>query len=275
MRIIPFWTRQLRTLSKVLILSSQTLSNTRVAYVLWWSWCHAFASVFRFLHLVSTIFDISRPQFAHSIESHKFLCQARALLLPFPQGGKVSASMLIYYFSSHPAAFGFHASFNLIPFWILPIRGQISLSHFQTGISAAADATLDTEQLISHTRTAPFDTVTSTGFWWWSDCSFINAWMTKIYKIVDSSVSKQIGNMAYIAVLPISLIVLPSNIMKSQLPSFSFFTVLRIPFLLVRLAWTVMQSGQWHRLQQYSIGLSQSSTSIRRCWSQAKGWVMV
>ena len=36
-----------------------------------------------------------------------------------------------------------------------------SLSDFQTGIGAAAHTTLDTEQLISHTRTALVDTLTS------------------------------------------------------------------------------------------------------------------
>ena len=36
-----------------------------------------------------------------------------------------------------------------------------SLSDFQTGIIAAAPATLDTEQLISHTRTAVVDTIAS------------------------------------------------------------------------------------------------------------------
>ena len=42
---------------------------------------------------------------------------------------------------------------------MLPIRGLISLSDLQTGIVAAIHATSDTEQLISHTKTALVDTI--------------------------------------------------------------------------------------------------------------------
>ena len=43
------------------------------------------------------------------------------------------------------------------------MRTDQTLSDFQTGISAASPAILDTEQLISHTRTALVDTIASTG----------------------------------------------------------------------------------------------------------------
>ena len=63
-----------------------------------------------FLHLVSTISDNSKLQLAPSICTCKLWCQARALLAPVSLATKMSASKLIRYFSSHPAAFGFQAS---------------------------------------------------------------------------------------------------------------------------------------------------------------------
>ena len=63
-----------------------------------------------FLHLISTLSDNSILQLAPSIRSHKLWCQARALLAPVPLATKMSASKLICYFSSHPAAFRFQSS---------------------------------------------------------------------------------------------------------------------------------------------------------------------
>ena len=60
-----------------------------------------------FLHSVSTISDTSKLQLSPSIHTHKLWCQARALLAPVSLATKMSASKLIHYFSSHPAAFGF------------------------------------------------------------------------------------------------------------------------------------------------------------------------
>ena len=51
-----------------------------------------------FLDLVPTISDNSRVQLVTSTKSHKLWCQVRALLLPVPQAGKMSASKLICYF---------------------------------------------------------------------------------------------------------------------------------------------------------------------------------
>ena len=61
-----------------------------------------------FLHSVSTLSDNSKLQLGPSIHTHK-LCQARALPAPVSLTTKMSASKLIHYFSSHPAAFGFQA----------------------------------------------------------------------------------------------------------------------------------------------------------------------
>ena len=74
-----------------------------------------------FLHLVSTLSDNSKLQLAPSIPTHKLWCQARAPLAPVSLATKMSASKLIHYFSSHPAAFGFCNSFLIsrLPWLIL------------------------------------------------------------------------------------------------------------------------------------------------------------
>ena len=76
---------------------------------------------------------------------------------------KMSASKLICYFSSHPAAFGFWASTALdnISLNSANRKADQSLSDFQTGIHATAHATLDTEQLISHLQVALVDSLSS------------------------------------------------------------------------------------------------------------------
>ena len=75
----------------------------------------------------------------------------------------MSASKLIRYFSSHPAAFGFWASTppDNISLNLANREVDQSLSDFQTGVGAAAHATLDTEQLISHLQVALVDTLSS------------------------------------------------------------------------------------------------------------------
>ena len=75
----------------------------------------------------------------------------------------MSASKLIHYFSSHPAAFGFQSSTPWDKITLTSANGKVgqSLSDFQTGVGAAAHATLDAEQLISHLRVALLDTLSS------------------------------------------------------------------------------------------------------------------
>ena len=114
-----------------------------------------------FLHLVSTIFHTSKPQLAPSIRSHKFWYQARVLLAPVPLAAKMSTSKFIFYFSSHPAAFGFQSSTQPDNIILTPVnrKADQSLSDFQTDICAAAHATLNTEQVISHLRAALIHTI--------------------------------------------------------------------------------------------------------------------
>ena len=116
-----------------------------------------------FLHLVSTLSDNSKLQLAPSIHTCKLWCQARALLAPVSLATKMSASKLICYFSSHLAAFGFWACTppDNISLNSANRKADQSLSDFQTGIGAAAHATLDTEQLISHLQVALVETLSS------------------------------------------------------------------------------------------------------------------
>ena len=76
---------------------------------------------------------------------------------------KMSASKLIHYFSFHPVAFGFWASTPQDNISLNSANRKVdqSLSDFQTGLGAAAHATLDTEQLISHLQVALVDTLSS------------------------------------------------------------------------------------------------------------------
>ena len=98
-----------------------------------------------FLHLVSTLSDNSKLQHAPSIQTHKSWCKTRALLAPVLLATKMSASKLIHYFSSHPASFGFQASTppDNITLNSDNRKADQSLSDFQTGVGAAAHATLD------------------------------------------------------------------------------------------------------------------------------------
>ena len=82
--------------------------------------------------------------------------------MPVPMAGRMTSSKLICYFFSYPVAFGFWSS-PADNITINPANRKMdqSLSDFQTGICVAAHATLDTEQLISHIRTALVDTTAS------------------------------------------------------------------------------------------------------------------
>ena len=83
-----------------------------------------------------------------------------------------------------------------------------------------------------------------------SDCSFRSAWLAKIHDIADSAVSKQVGNMAHIlAYLFNSAFRQCYKVWPSQ---FQFFTILRIPFLLVRLVCMVLSTSCWYRLTNNS-----------------------
>ena len=110
-----------------------------------------------FLCLVSTLSDNSKLQLAPSIRSHKLWCQARALLAHVPLATKMSASKLIHYFSSHPAAFRLWSLAPLDNFTLTSANRKVdqSLSDLQIGFGAAAYATLDTVQLNLLSQSCP------------------------------------------------------------------------------------------------------------------------
>ena len=71
--------------------------------------------------------------------------------------------------------------------------------NFKTGISAAAHAILETEQLISHTRTAVIDTIYNVlrkGEV--IPISKIHELLTKVHDILDGAASKWVGDTAHI-----------------------------------------------------------------------------
>ena len=147
-----------------------------------------------FLCSVSTLSDNSKPQIAPSIRCHKLWCQARALLAPVPLATKMSASKLIHYFSSHSTAFRF---WSLTPLDNITLtsanrKADQSLSDLQTGVGAAAHATLNTEQLVSHLTVALFDTLSSLpnsegGI---IPVSEVHELLLKVHDILDNAVSK-------------------------------------------------------------------------------------
>ena len=179
---------------------------------------------FGFLHPGSTLSDPSKLQLAPSIRSCKLWCQARPLLALVPLATKMSASELSCYFSSHPAAFWFQFSTPPDNITLNPAnrKADQSLSEFQTGIGAAAHATLDMEQLISHLilreelYLCPKSWITYQGSWHSGQCCVQMSWELSLY-------------------FSTFFILHPGSIVRSGLHSSPFFIVLRM-FLLMRLA---------------------------------------
>ena len=105
----------------------------------------AFYSLFRVLCSVRIISGNSSLQLAPRIKPHELWCQAMVLILSVPLSRKMSVCKLIHYFSSHPEAFGFQASWPPDNITLNPStkRTDQILSNLQTGIGAAAHPTLD------------------------------------------------------------------------------------------------------------------------------------
>ena len=155
-----------------------------------------------FLCLISTLSDDSKLQLAPSIHTCILWCQARALLAPVSLDTKMSASKLICYFSSHPAAFGFQASTPPDNISLNSANRKVdqSLSDFQTGLGATAHATLDTEQFISHLQVALVNTFSllpeAEGDV--TPVSEVHELFLWIHGILDKVVSKRVRNSACI-----------------------------------------------------------------------------
>ena len=150
------------------------------------------------IHLRHRISDNSKPQLAPSIHTCKLWCQARALLTPVSLATKMSASKLIHYFSSHPAAFGSRASTPPDNISLNSANRKVdqSLSDFQTGLDATAYATLDIEQLISRLQVALVDTLSSLPEAEGDviPVSEVRELPLQIHGILDKAASKQVGN---------------------------------------------------------------------------------
>ena len=244
-RLTPFWNKQLKNFSMVMILSLLTLSTH-------WNWTPFDEAdtvpSSGFLHFISTISDNSGQQYVPCIKSHILSCQARALLLPVLLAGTMLMYKLINYFPVIQQHLVSRLLYHLITsLRILPISRLISLCDFQTCI--AAYVTLDTEQLISHTKAALVDIITSL---WGSDGMVIAA--SEVHELPSKFMvfwSVLCLNRLVIQIVfwHIFLIWLPESAMNSGLHSFPFFTTLRVLFLLVRLAFMVTSMGLWHRIE--------------------------
>ena len=155
MSITPFWTRLLITSCRVSILQSLTVNLPE--FEASFDEADAVPSSVSSGFLCSVIFLIILD---HSLLLASNLVNYGArlgvLLLLVPQAGKMSASKLIKYFSSHPAAVGFQAFLPPDNITQNPAnkRPDQCPSDFHTGTGVAAHVTLDTEHLISHTRSA-------------------------------------------------------------------------------------------------------------------------
>ena len=113
-----------------------------------------------------------------------------------------------------------------------------------------AYATLDTEQLVSNTRTAVVNTIASLQD---SDGGVIPVQevlelLTKIWHILDNAVSKWVGNKLIFKTF--FLILFSASVMKSGLCSIPFFTFSRTLFLLVKLAFMAALIALWHRFSK-------------------------
>ena len=207
-----------------------------------------------FLHSVSTLSDNSKLQPASNIHTRKLWCQARALLAPV----SLTTKMLIRYFSSHPAVFGFQASTppDNISLNSANRKVDLSLSDFQTGVGAMAHATLDTEQLISHLQVALVDTLSllpeAEGDV--LPVSEVYELLLQIHGILDKAVSKQVGNSArFLAHLFNSVFGQHHEVWASQFPFLHSLKEVIPP------SETCLYGHiNWSLVQAHSVGLSQS-----------------
>ena len=129
-------------------------------------------------------------------------------------------------------------------------RTDWSLSEFQTGISAAVHATLETDQLIAYTRATIIDTVTSLQG---SEGKIFP--MSELHELLAKFMAFWMGlllNQLVIQLLfySIFLKILPGSVIRSGLFDSLFFRVLRILFFLVKLIFIVTLTRFWQRLSK-------------------------
>ena len=203
MRIMPFWIRLLLTSNKDWTpILTDSLKTPELDTSLEEPDAITSSVSSGFFCSVSTLSDNSKPQLAPNIHTCKLWCHARALLAPVSLATKMSASKLIHYFSSHPAAFGFQASTPPDNISLNSANRKVDqfLSDFQTGVGATAHATLDTEHLISCLQVALVDTFSSLPEAEGDviPVSEVRELLLQLHGILDKAVSKQVGNSAHI-----------------------------------------------------------------------------
>ena len=185
----------------------------------------------------------------------------------------MSASKLIHYFSSHPAAFGFWASTppDNISLNLANRKVDQSLSDFQTGLGSTAHATLDTEQLISCLQVALVDTLSSLPEAEGDviPVSEVRELLLQIHGILDKAVSKRVGNSVHIlAHLFNSVSRQCWEVWASQFPFLHSLKEVVPPSeacLYGRINWSLAQG--------HSVGLSQSFPPKREWQGQITDWV--
>ena len=192
---MPFWIRLLLTSNKVWIPSSLIHLRHQNWTLPWMSLMSLhFQSLLGFSAQLVLFLIILSCSLLLAFKLLKLWCQARALLAPLSLATKMSASKLIHYFSSHPAAFGFWVSTppDNITLNSANRKTDQSLSDFQTGVGAAAHITLHMEQLISHLRVALVDTLSSLPEAEGGVMPVSEMWelLLKVHDILDKAVSK-------------------------------------------------------------------------------------
>ena len=104
-------------------------------------------------------YDNLTLQLVHGIKSHNLCCCTHILPLSVSLVGEMSASKLIHYFPSHPAAFMFWASSPLDNITLNPANKKIDQSIWFSNLYCCGCSCH--RQLISHTWTVLVDTVNS------------------------------------------------------------------------------------------------------------------
>ena len=179
------------------------------------------------------------------------------------------------YFSSHPAAFGFWASTppDNITLNAANRKADQSISDFQTCVDAAAHATLDMEQLISHLQVALVDTLSSLPEAEGDviPVSEVCELLLRIHDILDKAVSMQVGNSAHIlAYLFNSISRQHCEVWASQFPFHHSLREVIPPS-------EACQYGciNWSLAQAHSVGLSQSFPLKEGWQGQTMDWVPI
>ena len=223
--------------------------DTGIGHFLRLAWCHYIFSLF-WLSPLSTFSDNSKLQLTPNIRTHKLWCQARALLAPVSLATKMSASKLIFYFSSHPKPLDFGPPLHqIISPWILPTGKLISLSLIFRLVLVLLHMLLLTWSNSSLASRWPlwYSFLSAQG--WGRCCTCIwSVWITlqDLWHFGQGCFQASWKLSLHFSIS--GLILFPGSIVRFGLHISLFFTVLGRWFLLVRLACMAVLIGLWHML---------------------------